>query len=83
MFCYVDVGEAVRRAGEHMTIIIRKLVYVAHVKLIQSRASTEIEVHDARDLGPENMPGSAKSREIARRRYERQFIRNCLHRRFY
>ena len=66
-----------------MTIIIRKLVYVAHVRLIKSRPSTEIEIRDARDLGPENMPGSAKSREVARRRYEREFVRDCLQRRFY
>jgi len=65
-----------------MTIIIRKLVYVAHVRLSRSRRSTKI-IQDARDLGPEHMPGSAKSRELARRRYEREFVRDCLHRRFY
>jgi hypothetical protein len=66
-----------------MTIIIRKLVYVAHVTLVQSRRQPGIEVEDPRDLGAENMPGSSKSREIARRRYEREFIRDCLQRRFY
>ncbi len=67
-----------------MTVIIRRLVYVAHVKLVRSRQPPEIEIQDARDdLGPENMPGSAKSREVARRRYQREFVRDCLQRRFY
>ncbi len=67
-----------------MTVIIRRLVDVAHIKLAWSRRPTEIEVQDARDdLGPENMPGSAKSREVARRRYQREFVRESLQRRFY
>ncbi|WP_050928267.1 hypothetical protein [Aestuariivita boseongensis] len=66
-----------------MTIIIRRLVTVAQVTLIRRPTNPHIEIQDARDLGPENMPGSTVSRQATRRRYDKEFLRDCLQRRFY
>ena len=72
-----------QRRGEPMHIIIQTIVRVTGVALITKRSVRRVEVLDTRDLGPENMPGTSQSRQSARRQYDKEFLRDCLQRRFY
>ena len=72
-----------QRRGEPMHIIIQNIARVIGVALITKRSVRRVEVLDTRDLGPENMPGTSQSRQSARRQYDKEFLRDCLQRRFY